>query len=328
MMLPCIRRLVVLGLISALSGCAALKAVTFQKSDLTGVAPGTLAVGLSPALVGSGAFTPALERDPQLEKLLVEDCGVKRPPPPTRDPALAAAPMVIPIIAAFVQIGVDVLFAKLEDDAEALRASATAEYGTRMILEDANWRSLKCLVIVRYSSTDAKQPELVAVSKFVWYPSDTSKTATAFTLQPIYLRANRFVAVAAKSDPTMDVIIAVGVKAIHTPARGVPAVVTGGASTNTVYDLKPGMPAACAPAECDPSDLVALPQGLSVISFGVSVTELGRVGFNIDLVKKQLEAMRSALGPALAEAATIRLTPPPPPADLEPAEPQAPARVR
>jgi len=306
-----------------LGGCSTpgLKAAAdFKKADDSGAESDRVFAALVPLQAGEGAASlrAAISQAPELGTALsAAGCPVPSAAAP------AAAPFLVPLLATAAQFAFEAWAADKKAEVEALLASAKATYDASILVKDpAVLASSPCIAILRYgvSGTPAAvKVGMVGVLK-LRSAGGVSAGVQALQMEPAFLRLNNAVAVTAAAGesklPVVDVALALGVKATGNHESGLPAMFPSGSATVEVAAVEIGNRAkdACrAPPESSPldlagarvcprSELIPYPTGKGPLSIGVGIAEAGKTGIPGARALAEIDALKAAFGPALAEA--------------------------
>lgn len=293
----------------AVSGCSFLSGQNFKESEHSRFKQGPVFVALvSKQSTETSTETPEeksvaayLTNDAALNDEIQKNCleGVRQPRPgkvPLVLPAVA-----VPIVLALGKLAFDSVVDTQIKAQEQLKKDAQSSYSGRLIISGKKLREYSCALIFR-DVTD-KSVSFVALTKL------SSQSEKAFQIQPVYIKANNSLVVteegADKSPASINVSIAVSTKALGKQTSGVTSLALAGEGVISIPNIHIGpdvKPYNC-DKNCPTSDLVAYPEGNddpSSITF--SVTETGKIGFDIDQSAAELKAIKEALGPALKES--------------------------
>jgi len=303
-----------------LSACSTLDVWTYKASSLSGTAPGKTAViysfGNGPP-TGRALDVDFLGKDTQLRSAVNTQCKLF-PAPVTAAPPVAApplAPALIPIAAALVQLGVEMLIDKKRRDVDSITESANVVYVVNTLLPPSGSNGLadlRCVVVSRYTEDekDVRVEQMTVVLQVTHVDAGTTATTKALMLKPIFVRSKTAVATTRDDvPPKVSFAFAVGVKAVA-PEPNAPVarlVPTGEASVSAKGVVLGGEPA-CTKQDCKASEPLPYPTNRGMLSVAVSVSEQGSTGFDNKVVDAELAAIKGALGPAFGEAAKTKLS--------------------
>ena len=311
-----------------LSGCSTpgLKAVAdFKKADDSGVESDRVFAALVPLPVGENAapLLAAISAAPELGTALTA-AGCQ--PPVTVERAVA--PALVPLLTAAARFAFEAWVTNKKAEVEALLSSAKATYDASVLVKDpVVLATYPCIAILRYGvsgSPTVVNKGMVAVLKLRAVGGAPSGIQ-AMQLEPTFVRAFNAVAVTAAVDqskmPVIDLAFAVSAKAIGNQESGLPALLPAGVGSVSVASVEIGEQSkeACqSPPEgkpddltaarvCSRSELIPYPISKGPVSFRVGIAEAGKTGIPGARAVAELEALKAAFGPALAEAVKAKL---------------------
>jgi hypothetical protein len=312
-------RLLVFGLAFLLAGCETLRAVTFQKADMSGVGVGEVRLEALPVasqrreeLVQELARYLATKGD--LPNLL-GSCGVKVPDTKS---GTAAKMDTGSIVSGAITVGAQWLQGRID----RIVAGSTASYSAAIIVKPDDLAAAQCLLVTRrlpLSSTSASLSDststptlgMLAILKLDHAGVELASTATkAFRFRPVYLRMLNSVAITRNdSPPVVDVAAALSIHALAEPDQGIERFTNAGQSVVTVPDVVIGPAQAdgtagpakrCALHFCNASTPVTYPLSRGSLVLTVALGERGVTGFgDKENAKAQVAALKEALGPVV-----------------------------
>ena len=298
-----------------LSACSTLDVWTYKASSLSGTAPGKTAVIFSfvnGPPTGSALDADFLGKDTQLRSAVNTQCNLFPAPAAAAPPV---APALIPIAAALVQLGVEMLIDKKRRDVESITESANVVYVVNTLLPPsgpAGLADLRCVVVSRYTEDEKNRrfEQMTVVLQVAGVDAGVTATTKALMLKPIFVRSKTAVATTRDTaNPKMSFAFAMSVKAVA-PEPNAPVarlVPTGEASVSAKGVVLGGEPA-CTKQDCKASEPLPYPTNRGMLSVAVSVSEQGTTGFDNKVVDAELTAIKGALGPAFGEAAKTKLS--------------------
>ncbi len=233
------------------------------------------------------------------------DCGK----PIQNDNAKLAATPVVAILIALSSFAIDIWNAKRKEALSERQKNSRLDSGAQVVMTANQFKSARCIVFARWAAEDAEQnPGLVVVLK-IERPTPSgidlvkARGADHFTVRPVFVRAYNSISEtqqAQEGDPSITLVIAVALQQIVN-VQGVPALVDIGASTTKVSNVTLTGNALCVrgkgEASCSKSTIHPQPKDDGTVVVGIGVQELGKLGFDVDMAKAELDAVAAALGP-------------------------------
>jgi hypothetical protein len=222
------------------------------------------------------------------------------------------APLLVSLISAAAQLTYEQWVQRRQAQIEALVEASKVTYSATVLSDPAALASGPCLVLFRYGikQADDKQkqtvvPGMAAVFRLEQVDASPPKSA-AVLLTPVHVRFFNAVAqTMAAVPPTIDASIAISLKAVGRQESTMPRLLPTGDGVITLAKLPigPDSPSRCGKSSdsCGRSDLVPFPLDRGPISLTLALTEQGQLGFNSKRALAELEALKAAYGPALAE---------------------------
>lgn len=273
----------------ALSGCSTLDALTFQKSEHSGVS--NQQVNLIFDLK-----QPIFSSDEKLEKLIYADGQLYAAIQATCGRQLSAsiAPVFAPLFVSLGKLLFDLAAAGRMNNLEGIKKAAQVSYSGTLVADINGLINSPCVLILRHGIDDTV-PGFVALLKF------KDESGRAFVIEPIYVRARNAVAVTSQDNRGLALAIAVSIKSVIKRPSGTSLIPTGqGVVSIPKITIGPDGSSYQCTTRCPRSDLIPYPADRPV-SLTVAVTETGVVGFDVDLAMSETKAVKEAIGPALAE---------------------------
>jgi len=343
-----IRRCCFLLTIVMMTGCPAINAANFKKSEYSGIGGKKVALILyqdhSQSSTENETLFKEIDKDDDLTGLLIKECGLQ----PKEQPQMAFGPVsLIPVFATLGKVAFDLLMDEGIRKVEGLKNASQVSYSARSFITASDFTKTKCALILRYQE-DSKGKVKIDQSTLV--KIENQKPSKTFVIKPFYIRARNALAVtkAVEKDenatkkggedayPQIDVSIALSTKVLGKDQTTVTRLLPAGEGVVTVPDVnlapeqdqkikkeknkvatedvqKENQAFKCELNKCPSSDLIPLPDEISkdYISMTFSITETGQLGFDVDQASGELKALKEAIGPALAEAIKTKLTPDP-----------------
>lgn len=290
-----------------LSGC--LQYATFVKADHSGVSSGKVALWIFSDKQAEGLIEEAKHglTDKQA-KVIDSKCR-------TSDVTTMVSPIVLPWMTSFAKLGFDLMMDSRARSLDALKKQSQRTYLASRIVDATTWYRSACFGLVRYTKTEeAANPKagkeaigFIAIFQIIKVPPN------AFRIQPVVVVMKDAVAVTkdgnSEEAAKVTVSYAIALKGIEQPTGNLPKVVAFGQGSVSMPALTFGptaLPHLCGDDVCPSSGLIpVVSNGPLEITF--SVTESGNVGFDVDVAKAELSAVKAALGPALSTSLTKAL---------------------
>jgi len=307
------RRLAVAGCCAYLSGCATQPYQDFVKDEGSGVSGDKIALlrfSRSVDSLNDPQSTPSedvnetkrvkvlVAADASLTEAIKAHCGVDpkvaAPPPPI-------APALVPLIAAFAQLGVNQYFEGQKRRIEEIVAASQASYSATAVYSPKTLSDTKCLLLLRYGDKQLGLAALVLFAK----PSEVIEGTEVTSLRPVYLHARTAAAQTRKTDsPTIGMSIGLSLKAVGRQQSEILRLLPSGEGTASVANLSIGTNSKpqCRSQGCKSTDLIPYPTGRGLISLTMAVAEQGVTGFDDKVALAEIAALKEALGPAISEA--------------------------
>lgn len=294
----------------SLVGCNTFGLVNFEQAANSGKQAGDIQVLLHKtdkegqnALSGFGAAGETYQRNcrPQTEVLS------------------GAAIVLLPIVG-------ELLFGLAADGverrADALKEASEASYSGRIVMSAkdlSEWvKETRCLTIVRYdppgkpTASGAIGPKRIALAAILKLEPAAQGRTDAFVFTPIYVAASNSVAITRQSEaPAVTVGLALSIKSIGKQENGLPGTfLVGQAASAAPKVLLNAGESSCSKSACATSEPIPIPTDPnSLVSLSIGVTEKGSLGFDIDVAKAQIGAIKAAIGPAIGELIKKRVSP-------------------
>jgi hypothetical protein len=310
-------RAVALASCYSLVGCNTLGLMNFDQAANSGKPSGDIQV-LLPATAGTSGGVAAAD---QLSgfgaavEAYQRNCG----PVPSQPEVAAAAVILLPVVG-------ELLFGLAADwagrRADALKEASEASYAGRVNMSSADLRALvadgRCIAIVRFDppgkqtaagGVEPKRVALVAVLKLA--PAAPGRT-DSFVFRPIYVSASNSAAITRQSEaPAVTVGLGLSVKSIGKQDNGLPgSFLVGQAASAAPKVLLNAGESSCLKSACATSEPIPIPVGPDgLVSLGVGVTEKGSLGFDTDVAKAQIGAIKAAIGPVIGELIKKKISP-------------------
>jgi hypothetical protein len=252
-----------------------------------------------------------------------------------KDPNRMSMKALDPVTLGFIATTGKYLFDKAQQDKlnelAALKKASTTTYSARQVIPAASLQNAQCAILVRETGEDkAGEDTAIAVEDtaakdrstkeglvaVVWLNHMQGGTQRGFTFDPIYVAASN-AAVYTKAPVTneevetpakINVSIGIVVKAIGTQ-NDVPVLANVGTSAVSVVnvELDKTLKNACGDEKkpCAESELIPhVLEGDALVSFGMSITETGQIGFDFDQREAEIKAIKEAYGPVISSSIT------------------------
>lgn len=251
----------------------------------------------SPTETSNDPHFEDLTKDAQLQGALIGSCV---PSPGGVKPEFFG-PAAVPILVALSSLAFDLYIDKRKSDLDKLKSEAQQSTDIELVLGAEKFRDARCIIIERQAKGDTDAPPpgdagpgLVVVLLI----KKTEANSDYFKLKPIFVRARNSIAKTAASTGTIAVTSAVAIKQVAT-VQGVTTLAQVGQAATTIDAVNLIGDVKCSDGKCDESPIIPLPKGNGSVAVGLSVLESGDVGFSIDRAQAELDAIKSALGPAV-----------------------------
>lgn len=313
------------------SGCQWYKTVTFTPAELSGKTDGvkfelvyykdgmpqtaatSSTVSLATSIDSKVVIKPEIKNS--FTKRLSESCKVtvdKRPEIP------AAA---IPLIAAAGKLAFDAGADYLAERVRAIQEKAKATYAARLVMDTKPFDFVvenqgkrqevkECLIAYRYRAI-GKEPTVQNVPGMIMI-FELQKLTNTFYLAPIFLWVGDSVAETSSKDPTLDLSVAVAARVAES-SQGKISMKSVVESTFkfSINSLGSGPTIDCAILTCKMfSELTTSAAGNATgATISVAVVETGSHASMLDKAQAELQAFKTAVGPAAKDALAKELTP-------------------
>ncbi|MBV8272592.1 MAG: hypothetical protein JO067_09995 [Cupriavidus sp.] len=292
-----------------LTGCCGLGGLGFKEAEPSGkgiVGSSAWAIeNLDSAFFTNGKgrseeetqLKQIVHNDKKLEDALKEQCAVTSP---------AVAPIAIPFIVAGAKLVFDLYVDQRKTTLEKLKDDALRTSSADLLLSRDKLAKVRCIVFSRTAEGDKpNSPGLVEVLH-------VDHTEDFLRFQPVFVRARNSLAKTAEGTndrpAAISVSTAVALRQISL-VDGVARLVDVGQASTTVKRVVLSEAVFCTEASrCESSSpIIAFPSQPGTVTVSLGVAEAGNVGIDITRATAELEAFKSAMGPALASAIEGRL---------------------
>ena len=299
----------------SLAGCNTMGLVNFQPAPHSGKPAGEIQILLLDVIDSSrgSAKSPLTEA---ASSAYEQHC---RPAAQTQAEGVAAA-IFLPVIG---ELFVGLVADWAERRADALKEASEASYAGRVNLNSSHLAGLiekrGCIAIVRYDPPSAEQAasggtqsKVAGLTAILKLGPATPGRKDAFVFQPVYVSASNSTAITRKNDaPAVAVGLALSIASIGKQENGLPGyflVGQGGSAAPKV--LLNASESRCSKSACATSEPIPIPLDPNgLVSLGIGVTEKGSLGFDVDVAKAQISAIKAAVGPAIGEIIKKKASP-------------------
>ena len=271
------------------TGCEFLKAVTFEEAKDSGYETKQTTQLLVVQNVSSVAALKTSDADwnKEIDASVAANC---------KDPSKAIAAT----IAGFaVSQGIDLITGALNSIPEKLKKKSEKTYKASFIPDVPSQfgAQYQCLIFVRKDAGATPKFGLIAIMKVSAKTSGSPPVTSAFTLEPVYLRANNAMAVTGEGKPLKVSLAFVG-KAAKTD-KGTNKVDVFGQSTLSVPEVMIGKAVDPLPSA---TGLIPMPpDGATALELLVAVTESGSALPDDEKAKSELKTVSEAIGTFLKD---------------------------
>lgn len=249
-----------------------------------------------------------------ITKNCLPDISVSDDSQPKAVAAIAVA--ITPLLIAGGKMAFNYYMDQKVKELEKIKKGGQDLYSGSAIVTADQFAQCKCAILTR-TNTDGKEGSspkigLIAIVKINKYP-ENSDIKKALTIQPLYIRAYNSAAytkkIGEKETGAISASIGFAMKTISKPdsKTNLRAISKIGETVVTVTDiqLKRKQDTLTDEVIYPKSDMMPFPpKEASPISITMSVKETGDVGFDFDQAKAEVEALKSALGPAVESSLT------------------------
>jgi hypothetical protein len=215
------------------------------------------------------------------------------------------------VLATLIPVVGEMLFGFAVDHAgrklDEIKEASEASYAARGTFTAGQIRAMaagqECLVVLRYSPADPAGKSQLSMAAILKLSLVSEAGSGAVAMQPVYVGAKNSAALTRRApDASVAIGLAMSFKAIGKQPSGLPILASIGETSSAASKVPLGGAGACVSKACAVTEPLPLPvDDSSLVVLGIGVAEKGSVGFDVDVAKAQLTAIKASIGPVISD---------------------------
>lgn len=316
-------RLALAGGFCLLAGCGTLSAVSFQRSELSGVSGSRFVVHTTELLdkdtggTEGEAIRKAIRDDEELQDAIKSarqnECAPEGGPTDgdTSNQSRAGVAKMSVAELAGLELLTSIALNAFERRVERIVAAASVGYSATRSMTVEELGRTKCLLLVRHAPVPgsngfkATRLGLVAMLKLDTIDSGAGNLSHVLVFRPLLWRMFNAVAVTREStSPSVSAAVALSIKALTEPELGIERFASSGQAAVSIpitlvgkaHDGADPPKSSCVRSMCSSSEPIPYPKGRGALWLTVAVGEQGVTGFDEKSVSALIRAIREVAG--------------------------------